>query len=253
VQLDVYQLPQMRSTTEHYPELRKLAANARWLDGITWTLSRRDTTATVAMGVPRALRTARRERGPQAAASTDRDTTVPMTSLTARMDFGTLPVGEYRLTARAAGLSSSFDFGVRIGMEPEVRDAYLRDKASKTRDYDEFRRLELERYERDPSRIDALLDLIDRSLQQGTPAEVRADFDRAITAYEVRRPSFTPDVAAKAAAYIRDLRVARDALPEYFQRKAEWTMARDPRSGVYAIRSRATNDVVRVLHATSDR
>jgi len=253
MQLDVYQLPQMRSTTEHYAELRKLASSSRWLDAVTWSLTRRDTAETVALAVPRALRAAQRERGPHAPVSTDRDTTVPMTSLTTRMDFGTLPVGDYRLTARAAGLASSFAFSVRTGSEPEVRDEYLRDKASKTHDYAEFRRLELERYERDPSRIDALLDLVDRSLQQGTPAEVRSDFDRAITAYEARRLSFTPDVAAKAAAYISDLRVARDALPEYFQRKAEWTMARDPYSGLYSIRWRATNNVVRVLRAASDK
>jgi hypothetical protein len=253
VQLDVYQLPGMRSTAEHYADLRKLAADARWIDRLRWSLTRRDTDAPAALAVPRIARTARRERGPQAEAPSDRDTRVAMTTLAARFDFGVLPVGDYRLSVSGGGLSASFDFSVCTGAEPEVRDDYLRDQASKTNDYAEFRRLEMERYERDHSRIDALFDLVDRSLQQGTPAEASADFDRAITAYEARRQTFTPDVGAKAAAYIRDLRVARDALPEYFQRKAEWTMAREPYSGIYSIRSRATNEVVRVLRATSVR
>jgi len=252
VQLDVYQLPGMRSMTEHYAELSKLAADARWIDRLRWSLTRRDTDAPAALAVPRIARTIRRERGPQAETSADRDTRVAMTTLAARFDFGVLPVGDYRLSVNAGGLTSSFDFSVRTGAEPEVRDDYLRDKASRTNDYAEFRRLELERYERDQSRVDALFDLVDRSLQQGTPAEASADFDRAITAYETRRQTFTPDVAAKAAAYIRDLRVARAALPEYFQRKAEWTMARDPYSGVYSIRSRPTNDIVRILRAPAE-
>jgi len=114
------------------------------------------------------------------------------------------------------------------------------------------RRLEL-RYQRDPSRIDALLSLIDRSLQEGTQAEARADFDRAIAAYQARRTSFAPDVARRIDAYVRDLGVARDALPEYFQHKAEWSIARDPRTSVYSIRSRGTSQVLRVLRAAEEK
>ena len=244
VQLDVYQLPQMRSTTEHYTELKKLAASSRWLDEVTWSLTARETGAPVSIGMPRVVTSARRQRG---------DTSVPMTTLTARLDFSAIPAGDYRLTVNAGGLTSSFDFGVRTGAEPEVRDEFLRDKASKTRDYSEFRRLQLQRYERDPSRIDALLAVIDRSLTEGTQAEVHADFDRAIAAYEARRQSYAPDVAAKVAAYLRDLRIARDAVPEYFQHRADWTIARDPYTSIYSIRSRATNQVLRVLRTASDK
>jgi hypothetical protein len=253
VHLDVYQLPQMRSTTEHYDELRKVASRSRWLDAFTWTLARRDTGTPVAIGMSRVVQSARRQRGPGAEMPADRDTAVAMTTLTARLDFGAIPAGDYRLTVAVAGLASSFEFSARSGAEPEVRDEYLRDKASKTRDYSEFRRIELDRYARDPSRIDALLDLIDRSVQEGTLGEVRADFDRAIAAYDARRQSFEPKVAAKVDAYVRDLRVARDALPEYFQHKAEWAISRDPYTSVYSIRSRATSQVLRVLHAASDR
>jgi hypothetical protein len=253
VQLDVYQLPQMQSTMQHYDELRRVASRSHWLDTFTWTLVRRDTGAPVALGMPRVIQSARRQRGPDAESSADRDTVVAMTTLTARLDFGTIPAGDYRLAVGIAGLESSFAFSARTGAEPEVRDEYLKDKASTTRDYAEFRRLELERYERDPSRIDALLNLIDRSLQEGTPAEARADFDRAIAAYEARRQSFEPKVATKVDAYVRDLRVARDAVPEYFQHKKEWSIARDPYTSIYSIRSRATSQVLRVLHVASDR
>jgi len=90
-------------------------------------------------------------------------------------------------------------------------------------------------------------------VQEGTLGEVRGDFDRAITAYDARRQSFEPKVAGRVDAYVRDLRVARDALPEYFQHKTEWSISRDPYTSVYSIRSRATNQVLRVLHAASDR
>jgi hypothetical protein len=253
VHLDVYQLPQMRSTTQHYDELRRVASRPHWLDAFTWTLVRRDTGTAVALGMPRVIQSVRRQRGPDAESSKDRDTVVAMTTLTARFDFGAIPAGDYRLTVQVAGLASSFDFSERSGAEPEVRDEYLRDRASKTRDYAEFRRIELERYERDPSRIDALLNLVDRSLQEGTAAEARADFDRAIAAYEARRQSFEPKVAAKVDAYVRDLRVARDAVPEYFQHKTEWSISRDPYTSVYSIRSRATSQVLRVLRAASDQ
>jgi hypothetical protein len=253
VHLDVYQLPQMRSTTEHYDELRKVASRSHWLDAFTWTLARRDAGTPVAIGMPQVVRRARRQHGPGAELPADRDAAVVMTTLTARLDFGAIPAGDYRLTAAVGGLTSSFEFSARSGVEAEVRDEYLRDKASKTRDYAEFRRIELDRYEYDPARIDALLDLIDRSVQEGTLAEARADFDRAIAAYDARRDSFEPKVAAKVAAYVRDLRVARDALPEYFQHKTEWSISRDPYTSVYSIRSRATSQVLRVLRAASDR
>jgi len=251
VQLDVYQLPQMQATTEHYGELRRAIARSRWLDAFTWTLIRRDTGMPVTLGMPRVIQSVRRERGPGAAVPTDRDTAVAMTTLTARLEFGAIPAGDYLLTVRVGWLASSFEFSARTGIEPEVRDEYLQDKAAKTRDYPEFRRLELERYELDPTRIDALLDLIDRSLEEGTPAEARADFDRAIAAYGTRRQSFEPKTAARVDTYVRDLRVARDTLPEYFLHKKEWSVARDPYTSVYSIRSRGTNQVLRVLQAPS--
>ena len=48
LQVDVCQLPQMRSTTEHYAALRQLASARRWLDEVKWKLGRRDTGAIIA-------------------------------------------------------------------------------------------------------------------------------------------------------------------------------------------------------------
>jgi hypothetical protein len=251
VSLDVYQIPSMRSTAEHYRELVQLARSNRWTDDLRWTLARRDTNAAVSLPMPRILRSTRRLRGREAQAPADRDTAVEMTSLFARLDFGSLPAGDYRISVNAAGLTSTYLFTVRTGTEPELRDSYLREKAAKIRDYVEFRRLELERFERDPSRLDAALELIDRSVVEGTPAEVTADFDRAIAGYESRRGSFAPAEGAKVDAYIADLRAARAALPEILQHRQDWLVARDPYTSIYSIRSRATNRVLRELKATT--
>lgn len=221
VSLDVYQIPSMHSNP--------------WADDLRWTLARSDTNATVSLPMPRIVRSTRRVRGPDAA----------------RFDFGSIPAGDYRMSVSAAGLTSTDLFSVRTGAEPGLRDAYLREKAAKTRDYSEFRRLELERFERDPSRLDAALELIDRSVIEGTPAEVTADFDRAIAGYESRRGSFAPAERAKIGAFIADLRAARAAVPEILQHRGEWLVARDPYTSVYSVRSRATNQVLRVLKAAT--
>jgi len=251
VSLDVYQIPSMRSTTEHYRGLAQFARSNRWADELRWTLARSDTNATVSLPMPRILRSTRRVRGPEAPAAADRDTAVAMTSLFARFDFGSVPAGDYRMSVNAAGLTSTYLFSVRTGAEPGLRDAYLREKAAKARDYTQFRRLELERFERDPSRLDAALELIDRSVVEGSPAEVTADFDRAIAGYELRRGSFAPAERAKIDAFVADLRTARAAVPEILRHREEWLVARDPYTSVYSIRSRATNQVLRVLKAAT--
>ncbi len=45
--LDVYQVPKMKSTTQHYVELSKMSSKPRWIDDITWKLVRRDTGAPI--------------------------------------------------------------------------------------------------------------------------------------------------------------------------------------------------------------
>lgn len=140
----------------------------------------------------------------------------------------------------AAGLTSRYLFAVRTGTELELRDAYLREKATETRDYAEFRRLELERFGRDSSRLDAALELIDRSVVEGTLAEVTADFDRAIAGYEARRGSFRAAEGVKVDAYIADLRTARAAVTDILQHRQEWTVARDTRASTASARAPLT-------------
>ena len=206
---------------EHAVANVRVTGSPRQIDEVQWTLVRRDRRTPVAV----------------------------VTTLTARLDFGLLAVGDYRLTADAGGLTSSFEFSVRTGAEPELRSEYLRERAAATRDYRELRRLELERFAVNPSRLDALLNIIDRSLQEGSASEMRDDFDRAIHAYESRRPTFATETLPKIDAYIRDLRVARDALPDYIRHRNEWSMVRDPCTSVYTIVGRGDRKVIRVLHA----
>ena len=80
--------------------------------------------------------------------------------------------------------------------------------------------------------------------------------------YRVEVKRLTAELARRSGAiahshgYHADLvslRAARAALPEILQHRQDWLVARDPYTSVYSIRSRATNHVLRVLHAASDR
>jgi hypothetical protein len=176
ITLNVYVLDQLPSTRAHYDDLRKLT-DRNWLEAVSWSLVTTDG-AEVALPTPAVLSTSARQRGPAAVRDGDRDTAVPMTTYRARVAFGSIPAGDYILRASVRGLSSSFRFVVRTGSEPGLQDHYLRLKALRTRDYAEFRRLQLERLERNPARLDALYDLIDRALVHGTLEETRSYFDR---------------------------------------------------------------------------
>jgi hypothetical protein len=130
--------------------------------------------------------------------------------------FGFVPAGDYVLRASVRGLASSFSFVVRTGAEPALRDHYLRLKAQRTRDYASFRRLQLERLERDPKRVDALYGLIDRALVEGSLAETQSYFDRVIAAAEAYGNTVAAQ-ADKANARERQKNSARldlNAIPE---------------------------------------
>lgn len=244
VTLNVYVLDQLPSTRAHYDDLRMLTGRD-WFDALSWSLERSDGSE-VDLPVAKVLSRSARQRGPAADRAADRDTAVPMTTYRARVDFGHVPVGDYTLSAAVRGLSSTFRFAVRTGSEPGLQDHYLRLKALRTRDYGEFRRLQLMRLRRNPTRLDALYDLIDRALVQGTLEECKAYFDRAIAAAEQRRqPISDPTVRAEADAAIGQLREVQRTLPEVFANRTGWVMARDTRDGHFSMRNRATGAVIR--------
>jgi len=251
VDLDIFELSEMPSTKKDYDALRAFASTPRWTDEFSWKCVRRDTRQGAIGVTPKVLRAIRRERGPNAPLPADRDTAVLTTTLSATFDIGLLPVGDYSLTVTAASLSSSFEFSVRGVLDPETRDEYLRDKGTKTREYAAFRKIQLERFERNPAALDALLDLLDRTLQEGTPEEMATDFDRVIAAYRVRRGTFSPSAVSRVDSYIRDLETARNALPRYIAHREEWTMTRDTPTNAYAIRSRSTNQLLEELRGAS--
>lgn len=244
VTLDVYVLKQLPSTRAHHAELQKLN-ELTWLDAVAWSLTTTDGQQ-VALPHPAILSRTVRRRGPDAVREVDRDTVVPMTTYRARLAFGSIPPGDYVLKASVRGLTSSFPFVARTGDEPGLRDHYLRLKAMRTRDYATFRRLQLERLERNPAQTDALYNLIDRALVQGTLGETQSFFERAIAAVtEYRRTSDDPTRNKQIDARIRELRATRNALPQYFANRAAWTMARDTKSGHYVIRDRRNKAVIR--------
>jgi hypothetical protein len=244
VVLNVYVVEQLPSTRAHHAELQKLTQEG-WLDSLKWSLVTADGRE-IALPRPVTLTSSVRQRGPDAVNMADRDAAVPTTTYRARLSFGSVPADDYVLHASAAGLTSRFSFVVRTGNELYLRDHYLRLKAVRTRDYAEFRKLELERLERNPARIDALYDLIDRALVEGTVEETRSYFDRAIAAAEnARRTSQEPTRTKQIDSGIRQLRAARTALPQYYANKASWSMSRDTKSGHYAIRDRRSGAVVR--------
>lgn len=250
ITLDVYALDLLPSTRAHLDELRKLT-DRTWLDAVAWSLFTADG-AEVALPRPAVLTKVTRQRGPAAARPVDRDTSVPMTTYRARLGFGAIPSGDYVLQARVRGLSCNFTFVVRAGNEPGLRDHYLRLKAMRTRDYAEFRRLQLERLEHNPARVDALYDLIDRALVHGTLAETRSYFDRAIASAQRYRQSISnSNTIHKTDAVLRQLRDVQRTLPDYFANREKWTMTRDVRDGHYSIRNRATGAVIRDFGPTT--
>ena len=242
----------MPSSKAHYDDLRRLTP-VSWLASLKVTLTTPDSRP-VPLPPPMILSRNVRTRGPAAKQPADRDTAVDMTSYRAALSFGSVPPGDYILKAQIAGLTSAFPFAVRTGSEAQFRDHYLRIHAGRTADYATFRRLQLERLDRDPARLDALYDLIDRALVNGSLAETTGYFDRAITAANLALQKATdPNSKAHIQNGIFDLRQVRSALPEYFSKRNVWTLTRDMKDGHYSIRDRASGTVVRDFKARRDR
>jgi len=242
--LDVYVLEQLPSTRAHYAELRQLDER-NWLDAVSWILTYADGREAT-LPHPVVLSKTVRQRGPDASREVDRDVSVPMSSYRARLAFGALSPGDYVLKASLRGLTSSFSLAVRTGDEPGLRDHYLRLKAMRTQDYAAFRSLQLQRFERNPARVDALYDLIDRALVQGTLLETRSYFERVIAAAEEAMLGIRdPDDRARARRGVAQLRAVRETLPEYYRNRSSWELSRNMKDGHYSIRDRRSGLVIR--------
>jgi len=88
--------------------LRALSGET-WLRAVRWSLVTNDGRA-VALPAPVVRNKRMSERGP---------------TYDARLEFGSLPPGEYVLAAELRGLHSEFPFIVATGQEPGFRDRYL--------------------------------------------------------------------------------------------------------------------------------
>lgn len=241
VKLDVYALPQKPSTHAYLHELQRLSEQT-WWQKLDWRI--RDTQGGTRAVHAQLMKASRRERT---------DTTVPTVSYRADFDLGVLPSGDYTVQVAMEGLESGrFPLAVRTGREPEVRDVYLLEKARKSRDWSEFKSLQLERVRLDPTKAGALLELAHRSLEFGTLDETHAYFDRAATTMErnIAEWAKVNPADAKRQAHgvddaVRQIRALQRVLPDYFAHRATWRVAIETGTGRYVIRTRRTNEVVR--------
>jgi len=249
LQLDVYAVPQLPSTSAHLAELRRLTARD-WLDRVEWQLTRKDGQA-VALAAPAVVSNNRRDRGPHAAAQIDRDAAVECTTFRAALKLAPLDPGDYTLTASLDSLSSHFDFAVRTGKEPEWRDIYLRERAASARSYDQYRAIALERLEADPDRLDVLMDLFDHSLQAGTLDESKSYIDRAKAVVMHRRQNASGKDAQALGDAIPYLDRVLAELPDYFAHRDRVTMVRNVTSGKYEIHERRNGALMRVIEVRS--
>lgn len=241
VKLDVYALPQMPSTRAHLDELQRLTEGT-WLKALRWSVL--DARNAVRDVQPRLVKATRTERT---------DTTVPCVTYAADFDFSGLPPGDYTVQATIAGLESNrFPLAVRAGTESDVRDVYLREKAQRSRNWEEIKSLQLERVRLNPTKAGALLDLAHGALEFGTLAETRDYFERAAVTMEQnianwakRNPEDAKKQAPSVEYSVRQIRALQRVLPEYFANRAAWRVAIDSGTGRYVIRARRTNEVIR--------
>jgi hypothetical protein len=143
---------------------------------------------------------------------------------------------------------------VRSGSEPEVRDVYLQEKARNSRDWAEFKALELERVRLDPTKAAALVELAQRSLEFGTLAETTDYFDRAANAMEQNIKEWAKvnplDARKQAPAVektVTQMRALQRVLPEYFANRSQWRVSLDPATSHYVILARDNGRVLRAV------
>jgi hypothetical protein len=250
VLLDVYALSQMPSTSVHLSDLQKLTRKD-WWQHLQWDI-RTPAGAPVAAH-PRLRSSSVRERGPNVRNAADRDASVPCTSYRAAFDFGRLAPGNYTIRVAINGLDAPpFPFAVRSGSEPEVRDVYLQEKARNSRDWAEFKALELERVRLDPTKAAAFVELAQRSLEFGTLAETTDYFDRATKAMEQNikewakvNPLDTKKQVPAVENTVTQMRALQRVLPEYFANRSQWRVSLDPATSHYVIIARDNGRVVR--------
>lgn len=250
VKLDVYALPQLPSTRAYLEDLERLSSKTWWTE-LSWDV--RDATGKKQPVKPRLVASALRERGPDAPAATDRDTSVKCTSYDGTFDLGRIAPGDYTVQVSIKGLSSArFPLAIRAGHEPETRDVYLQEKARKTRDWAEYKALQLERVRLDPTRAAALLDLAQRSLEYGTLEETGDYFDRAAKTMEQNirewarvNPADARKQAPAVETSVKNIRALHRTLPEYFANRNRWRVTIDPPTGRYMVVTRDAGRVVR--------
>jgi hypothetical protein len=171
--------------------------------------------------------------------------------------IGKLPPGNYVLRIRGEGLEGSDAFAIRKGDEtPFIKARYLELRADRTKSFHEFKAIQLQRAELEPSRADIWLNLATRSLDHGTQKETDAYYTRAIEIMR-RNAAKLPTRSRKEANEIRQrvdltfahLHALQAALPYYFANRRRLCVVEEPVDGAmhYILKDRRTGDVDRVI------
>lgn len=253
IHLDIYAVPQLPSSSEGLAELRALPDEG-WWKALEWHIVDTATGRELPKQPWKLVRSSVEKRGPWAG---DTSTVVDWRTLSARfaLPAGALPPGDYSVAVSMSGLVSAlFPFAVRTGEEADVRDAYLATLASRAGDFPTYRRLQLERAQRDPMKAAALLQLAERSTEEGTLQETLEYYTRAIAAlrlpleqYGPRYPEWAKREATEIAERTAQVRAIQRVLPEYFQHRNEWQLVYDTPGRRWVIRSRKERQILREI------
>lgn len=171
--------------------------------------------------------------------------------------IGKLPAGNYLLRVRTDGFQGSDSFAIRKGDEtPFIKDKYLQLRAERSKSFDDFKSIQLERADLFPNRADIWLELAARSLEQGTQDETARYYGRAIEVME-KNAKVLSTQSRKQAKELRqrvDLTLAhmnalQAALPYYFANRGRLRVSEEEVDGAmhYVLKDRRSGQIDRVI------
>lgn len=174
--------------------------------------------------------------------------------LVATIEFGALPPGTYRLSASLGSLRSNTEwFLLSNGTESaDLRREYARYKVDRSRDKQSLKRNLLDLAAADPLNASPWIRLGDLALADGTAAEIRGYYDRAVHVLDQRRQKFAAegrqDVTASIDREREVILAVRDIVPQYVANRATLILHADLQDGrKYVLRDRATSRVLRMI------
>ena len=236
-----------------------------WIDHLTWTVRdprTRVVVRTFAPGDVRILSTKRTENVPNHSPhAPDPDQGKPghdNVLFEGRVELPALPPGDYLIEAGIGSLLSTNYVLVRRGDEtPLIRWVYLARLMKRPTSWEEYKRLQLERFDLLPDKASPLIDLGYRALQDGTLAEAAGYFDRAIVVLETNRRRYREEHPRRSVAgfdwNIQRYREISSLLPDFFARRGEVQLTQESATEHWVLTETKTGRVVRVGDSTVKR